>query len=66
MPRKRILYSSPEELLNELITGSRNIKNVYIMRLRARNLYEDEEQFEIIDAALKMYQASRKIKLIDF
>ena len=35
------------------------------MRLRARNLYEDEDQFEIIDAALKMYQASRKIKSID-
>ncbi|EJG0778066.1 hypothetical protein C4G25_RS04385 [Vibrio parahaemolyticus] len=66
MPRKRLLYNSPEELLDELITGERNIKNAYTLRLRARNLYQDEEQFEIIDTAIKMFQASNKITSIDF
>ncbi|EPP6379627.1 hypothetical protein ACUNB6_000948 [Vibrio alginolyticus] len=66
MPRKRLLYESPEELLDELITGKRNIKNAYTLRLRSRNLYQDEEQFEIIDTAIKMFQASNKITSIDF
>ncbi|MFW0964383.1 hypothetical protein ACEV9L_15100 [Vibrio parahaemolyticus] len=64
--RKRLLYNSPEALLDELITGKRTIQNTYILRYRALNVYDDYAQFLIIDEAIKMYQASNKIKLIDF
>lgn len=66
MPRKRLLYEYPEALLDELITGKRTIENTYILRYRALNVYDDYEQFEIIDEAIKMYQAANKIKSIDF
>lgn len=65
MPRKRLLYNSPESLLDELITGKRTIQNTYILRYRALNIYDDHEQFQIINQALKMYQASKRINDIE-
>ncbi|TMX50641.1 hypothetical protein DA091_16005 [Vibrio alginolyticus] len=66
MPRKRLLYNSSEDLLNELICGKRTIENTYILRYRALHVYDDKEQFQIIDEALKLFQAATKIKSIDF
>lgn len=66
MPRPRLIYTSPEELLDDLISGKRTIKNAFTLRWRTLNVYEDYDQFNIINEGLKMYQASNKIKSIDF
>ncbi len=65
MARKRLLYNSPQELLDELITGKRSIKNAFTLRYRALYLYEDTQQFEIIDQAIRLFQASLKISDFD-
>ncbi len=66
MPRKRILYESPEQVLNDLITKSRSLQAIYVAQFRALNDYEDIEQYEILTTAIKMYQASKKLKYITF
>ncbi|MCY9879617.1 hypothetical protein OTK59_24055 [Vibrio natriegens] len=66
MPRKRILYENPEQVLNDLITESRSLKAIYVAQFRALNDYEDFEQHEILTTAIKMYQASKKLKDITF
>lgn len=66
MPRKRILYESPEQVLNDLITKSRSLQAIYVAQFRALNDYEDFEQYEILTTAIKMYQASKKLKHITF
>ncbi|MDF4278974.1 hypothetical protein P3573_13300 [Vibrio parahaemolyticus] len=66
MPRKRILYENPEQVLNDLITKARSLQAIYVAQFRALNDYEDFEQHEIITAGIKLFQAHTKIKDITF
>ncbi|EHY0932782.1 TPA: hypothetical protein NJ393_000258 [Vibrio parahaemolyticus] len=66
MPRKRLLYSKPEQILEELLTKRRSLQSIYVARFRALNIYDDRDQYDLICDAIKMYQAHQKIKSIKF
>ena len=66
MPRKRLIYETKDELLKELVEGTRTLNSVYTLKFRTLNIYNDQEQYNLICDVIKMYLASQKIKNIKF
>ena len=66
MPRKRLIYETKDELLKELVEGTRTLNSVYTLKFRTLNIYNDQEQYNLICDVINMYLASQKIKNIKF
>lgn len=65
MSRKRLLYESSAHVLDDLVNNKYTIEVIFVYRHRAKNLYNDIEQFKIIDEGIKMFQSYKKIRDIE-